>query len=93
MGVVGEGNGLVVESGGTRVLIDCGFGVRGAATRLARLGLEPSSLDALNRTASVCTTSTVSVGLNWLPPKVALARASLVSTRGVPEGAAGRLTR
>ena len=33
-----EGNGLVVEAGGTRVLIDCGFGVRDTAARLARLG-------------------------------------------------------
>ena len=38
---------LVVESGGTRVLIDCGFGVRGAATRLGRLGLAPSSITAI----------------------------------------------
>ena len=42
-----EGNGLVVEAGGTRVMIDCGFGVRDTATRLARLGLEPMSLDAI----------------------------------------------
>ena len=42
-----EGNGLVVEAGGTRVMIDCGFGVRATATRLARLGLEPTSLDAI----------------------------------------------
>jgi len=42
-----EGNGLVVEAGGTRVLIDCGFGVRDARVRLARLGIEPSSLSAI----------------------------------------------
>ena len=47
LGSGSEGNGLVVESGGTRVLIDCGFGVRGTARRLARLGLEPSSLTAI----------------------------------------------
>ena len=47
LGSGSEGNGLVVESGGTRVLIDCGFGVRGAATRLGRLGLAPSSLAAI----------------------------------------------
>ena len=29
LGSGSEGNGLVVEAGGTRVLIDCGFGVRG----------------------------------------------------------------
>jgi phosphoribosyl 1,2-cyclic phosphodiesterase len=47
LGSGSEGNGLVVESGGTCVLIDCGFGVRDAATRLARLGLPPSSLEAI----------------------------------------------
>jgi phosphoribosyl 1,2-cyclic phosphodiesterase len=47
LGSGSEGNGLVVESSGTCVLIDCGFGVRGAAARLARLGLEPSSLAAI----------------------------------------------
>ena len=29
-----EGNGLVVEAGATRVLIDCGFGVRDTAARV-----------------------------------------------------------
>jgi phosphoribosyl 1,2-cyclic phosphodiesterase len=47
LGSGSEGNGLVVESGSTRVLIDCGFGVRNTAVRLARLGLEPSSLSAI----------------------------------------------
>ena len=47
LGSGSEGNGLVVESGGTHVLIDCGFGVRNAAARLARLGLAPSSLAAI----------------------------------------------
>jgi phosphoribosyl 1,2-cyclic phosphodiesterase len=47
LGSGSEGNGLIVEAGGTRVLIDCGFGIRGAAARLARLGLEPSSLTAI----------------------------------------------
>ncbi|MFO1412381.1 MAG: MBL fold metallo-hydrolase [Burkholderiales bacterium] len=42
-----EGNGLVVEAGGTRILIDCGFGVRDTAKRLARLGIEPDSLSAI----------------------------------------------
>jgi len=32
-----EGNGLVVEAGTTRVLIDCGFGVRDTAARLERI--------------------------------------------------------
>ena len=47
LGSGSEGNGLVVESGGTCVLIDCGFGVRDTRKRLARLGLVPSSLDAI----------------------------------------------
>jgi phosphoribosyl 1,2-cyclic phosphodiesterase len=42
-----EGNGLVVEAGSTRILIDCGFGVRDTAARLARLGVTPDSLDAI----------------------------------------------
>ena len=47
LGSGSEGNGLVVESGGTRILIDCGFGVRDTKKRLARLGLAPSALDAI----------------------------------------------
>ncbi len=42
-----EGNGLVVEAGRTRVMIDCGFGVRDTAARLARIGVAPESLDAI----------------------------------------------
>lgn len=42
-----EGNGLVVESGTTRVLIDCGFGVKEAGVRLSRLGVEPESITAI----------------------------------------------
>ena len=47
LGSGSEGNGLVVEAGDTRVLIDCGFGIRDTSKRLARLGLEPSSLAAI----------------------------------------------
>ena len=47
LGSGSEGNGLVVEAGGTRILIDCGFGVKETALRLARLGLEPESLAAI----------------------------------------------
>ena len=47
LGSGSEGNGLVVESGDTRVLIDCGFGVREASLRLARAGLAPQSLAAI----------------------------------------------
>ena len=42
-----EGNGLVVEVGTTRVLIDCGFGVRDTVARLWRLGVAPESLTAI----------------------------------------------
>ncbi len=42
-----EGNGLVIEAGSTRVMIDCGFGVRDTATRLGRIGVAPESLDAI----------------------------------------------
>jgi phosphoribosyl 1,2-cyclic phosphodiesterase len=41
------GNGLVVEAGATRVLVDCGFPVEGTERRLARLGLAPGDLAAV----------------------------------------------
>jgi len=44
LGSGSEGNGLVVEAGGTRVLMDCGFGLADSVARLARLGLEPGGL-------------------------------------------------
>jgi len=47
LGSGSEGNGLVVEVGTSRLMIDCGFGVRDTATRLARLGLAPRDLDAI----------------------------------------------
>ena len=46
-----RGNCLVAEvasvSGGTRVLLDCGLKLRDTERRLARLGLEPSAIDAI----------------------------------------------
>jgi phosphoribosyl 1,2-cyclic phosphodiesterase len=42
-----EGNGLIVEAGTTRVLIDCGFGVRDTTMRLERIGVAPESLSAI----------------------------------------------
>jgi phosphoribosyl 1,2-cyclic phosphodiesterase len=39
-----EGNGLVVEAGATRVMLDCGFALRETVSRLARIGLVPSDL-------------------------------------------------
>jgi phosphoribosyl 1,2-cyclic phosphodiesterase len=47
LGSGSKGNALLVESGRTRVLLDCGFGPRELATRLARLGIEPDSIEAV----------------------------------------------
>ncbi len=47
LGSGSRGNGLAVEVGHTRVLLDCGFGVNEAAARLARLELVPGDLDAI----------------------------------------------
>jgi len=47
LGSGSKGNALVVESGETRILIDCGFGPRELTSRLARLGLAPEDLDAI----------------------------------------------
>jgi phosphoribosyl 1,2-cyclic phosphodiesterase len=44
LGSGSEGNGLVVEAGSTRVLMDCGFGLADSVARLARLGLAVSDL-------------------------------------------------
>jgi phosphoribosyl 1,2-cyclic phosphodiesterase len=47
LGSGSRGNALLVESGGTRVLLDCGFGLSEVTSRLSRLGLDASSLDAI----------------------------------------------
>jgi phosphoribosyl 1,2-cyclic phosphodiesterase len=47
LGSGSEGNGLLVEVDGTRILIDCGFGIRDAIARLARLAVEPESITAI----------------------------------------------
>lgn len=47
LGSGSEGNGLVVESGQTRILLDCGFSIRETQTRLARIGLTPDQLSAI----------------------------------------------
>lgn len=44
LGSGSEGNGLVIEAGDTRVLMDCGFGLADSIARLTRLGLRPSDL-------------------------------------------------
>ncbi|HEX4986461.1 MAG TPA: MBL fold metallo-hydrolase [Burkholderiales bacterium] len=47
LGSGSQGNALVVEAGGSRLLLDCGFGLAATETRLARLGLRPADLDAI----------------------------------------------
>lgn len=47
LGSGSRGNALVVEAAGTRLLLDCGFGPRNLASRLARVGLAPEDLDAI----------------------------------------------
>ncbi|HEU4996990.1 MAG TPA: MBL fold metallo-hydrolase, partial [Gemmatimonadaceae bacterium] len=40
------GNAVIVESGDTRVVIDCGFGPRIIQRRMQSVGLDPASVDA-----------------------------------------------
>jgi phosphoribosyl 1,2-cyclic phosphodiesterase len=47
LGSGSRGNGLIFESGASRILLDCGFNVRDASARLARLGLSPSDLSGI----------------------------------------------
>lgn len=47
LGSGSKGNALLVESGCTRVLVDCGFGPREMATRLERIGVAPDSIAAV----------------------------------------------
>jgi phosphoribosyl 1,2-cyclic phosphodiesterase len=47
LGSGSEGNGLVVESGASRLLLDCGFSLREALRRIERLGIEPASLSGI----------------------------------------------
>jgi phosphoribosyl 1,2-cyclic phosphodiesterase len=47
LGSGSSGNGLVVEQGTTRVLMDCGFSLGEATSRLERLGMRPSELRAI----------------------------------------------
>ena len=47
LGSGSEGNGLLVEAGTTRVLIDCGFGIRDTVARLARIGVAPETITAI----------------------------------------------
>lgn len=47
LGSGSRGNALLVESGETRVLLDCGFSIRDTVRRLERLGVAPDSLSAI----------------------------------------------
>jgi phosphoribosyl 1,2-cyclic phosphodiesterase len=47
LGSGSRGNGTVVEIGGERILVDCGFTVRQAERRLARIGLKAADLTAV----------------------------------------------
>ncbi|MFZ3322387.1 MAG: MBL fold metallo-hydrolase [Usitatibacter sp.] len=47
LGSGSSGNGLVVESGRTRLLMDCGFGLAETKARLERAGLKPLDITAI----------------------------------------------
>lgn len=47
LGSGSEGNALLVESGRSRLLLDCGFSVAETVRRLGRLGVAPESLNAI----------------------------------------------
>lgn len=47
LGSGSSGNALLVEAGGTRLLLDCGFGLAEIQARLARAGVEAADLDAI----------------------------------------------
>lgn len=47
LGSGSKGNAWLVESAGTRVMLDCGFGVRETAARLARLGVAAEEISAV----------------------------------------------
>ena len=47
LGSGSRGNGTVVEIGSERILVDCGFTLRQAEERLARIDLKPPDLSAI----------------------------------------------
>jgi len=47
LGSGSRGNATLIESRGTRLLLDCGFTAREAEKRLASAGVEPDSIDAI----------------------------------------------
>lgn len=46
LGSGSEGNAVLIESGDTRILVDCGFGTRTLARRLAAIRIAPASIEA-----------------------------------------------
>ena len=47
LGSGSQGNGLVVEAGSTRILLDCGFSIEETVGRLGGCGIVPEDLDAV----------------------------------------------
>lgn len=47
LGSGSAGNALVVEAGATRVMLDCGFGIKEVVARLLRLNLSPEDLTGI----------------------------------------------
>ncbi len=47
LGSGSQGNGTLIASGDTCVLVDCGFSLRETERRLARLGMHPAQLSAI----------------------------------------------
>ena len=47
LGSGSDGNGLLVEVDGTRILADCGFALNATLARLARLDVDPASISAI----------------------------------------------
>lgn len=47
LGSGSKGNGTLIESGGTRILLDCGFNLGETERRLHRLGCDPRSITAI----------------------------------------------
>ena len=47
LGSGSEGNGMLVEVDGTRILADCGFVLNSALARLARRNIDPASISAI----------------------------------------------
>ncbi|MBI2317259.1 MAG: MBL fold metallo-hydrolase, partial [Betaproteobacteria bacterium] len=47
LGSGSDGNGLLIEAGDTRLLLDCGFSPRETARRLSRLGVAPADISGV----------------------------------------------